>query len=88
MSAKGGFDRPILHGLCSKGFTARAIYDKFCNGDPHKVKKLATRFTSHVFPGETYEIKLWKENNGVIIYQTKTKERGQIAIKGFAELRN
>ena len=86
MSAMGGFDRPIIHGLCSAGLTARAIYDKYCNGDPKQLAKFSTRFTSHVFPGETYMVEVWKEGN-VLVFQTKTKERGKIAVKGFAELR-
>jgi len=33
MAVLGGFDRPILHGLCTLGFTARALYEKFSNGN-------------------------------------------------------
>lgn len=86
MAALGGFDKPIIHGLCTYGFTARAIYDKFAKNDPLAIKKYGGRFTSHVFPGETYIIEMWKEGNHVI-FQTKTKERGLVALKGFAELR-
>ena len=86
MASLGGFDKPIIHGLCSKGFSARAVYEKYCNGNPNLVKKFASRFTSHVFPGETYLVEMWKEGN-TIIFQTKTKERGLVAVKGYAELR-
>ena len=86
MSSIGGFDKPIIHGLCSYGFTARAIYEKYCNGNPNGIKKYAVRFTSHVFPGETYVIESWKEGN-IIIFETKTKERGKVALRGYAELR-
>jgi hypothetical protein len=51
------------------------------------IKKFGTRFTSHVFPGETYIIEVWKEGN-VLVFQTKTKERSKVAVKGFAELRD
>lgn len=34
MAAIGGFEKPILHGLCSYGFTARMIYSKYCSGNP------------------------------------------------------
>lgn len=87
MAAMGGFDKPIIHGLCSSAFTARMIYEKFCNGNPKALAKYSTRFTSHVFPGETYVLEMWKEGN-TIIFQTKTKERGLVAVKGFAELRD
>lgn len=62
----GGFDRPIIHGLCSFGFSARAVYDKYCNGDPKLLAKFCTRFTSHVFPGETYVVEMWKEGNIIV----------------------
>jgi peroxisomal enoyl-CoA hydratase 2 len=48
-----GFEKPILHGLCTYGFTARAIFEKYGEGNPMNIKKYAGRFTSHVFPGET-----------------------------------
>ena len=38
-AAMGGFDRPILHGLCTYGFTGRALLHALCDGDP-------TRFTA------------------------------------------
>jgi acyl dehydratase len=63
LAALGGFDRPIIHGLCTFGFTARAIYDTYCGGDPLLLKSFSARFTSHVFPGETYVVELWKDGN-------------------------
>lgn len=66
MAAVGGFDKPILHGLASYGFTARMIYEKYCNGNPRALAKFCARFTSHVFPGETLVVEMWKEGNFVI----------------------
>ncbi len=86
MAAMGGFDRPILHGLASYGFTARVIYEKYCNGNPQALSKFSARFTSHVFPGETLVVEMWKEGN-TIVFQSKTKERGIVCNKGFAEIR-
>ena len=57
MAAMGGFDKPILHGLCSYGIATRLVYDKYCNNDPTLIKSVSARFTSHVFPGETLKIK-------------------------------
>jgi acyl dehydratase len=54
MAEVAGFEKPIIHGLCTAAITARMIYEKFCNGDPKLISKYSTRFTSHVFPGETY----------------------------------
>ena len=62
------------------------IYEKFCNGDPKNLVRFSTRFLSHVYPGETYVVEIWKDGN-ILIFQTKTKERGKVAIRGFAEIR-
>lgn len=53
MSAMGGFKVPILHGLCTYGITAKAVYEKYHSEDPTLLKKINARFTGHVFPGET-----------------------------------
>jgi acyl dehydratase len=66
MAGLGGFERPIIHGLCSSGFTARMVYEKYCNGNPQALAKFSTRFLSHVFPGETYVVEIWKDGNTLI----------------------
>mmetsp|Transcript_8289 Transcript_8289/g.8163 ORF Transcript_8289/g.8163 Transcript_8289/m.8163 type:complete len:300 (+) Transcript_8289:15-914(+) len=85
MAAMGGFDRPILHGLCSFGIAGKAVLKEFCDYDVTKFKSIAARFTSHVFPGETLVTEMWKEGNKVIFAQ-KTQERGKIATQGYVEL--
>jgi acyl dehydratase len=81
----GNFEVPILHGLCTYGFSARAVYDRYCNNNPKIIKRIGGRFTSHVFPGETLVIEMWKDGN-IIYYETKTKERGLVVMKGLIEL--
>ena len=78
---------PILHGLCTYGVTARAIYESFHKDDPQKLKEWTVRFTSHVFPGETLVVEMWKESDQIIV-NTKTKERGKVALVGYCKLRN
>src|SRR3990170_3032907 len=56
-----GYDRPILHGLCSFGHVARAVIQKFCGGDPDRLKELEVRFAGVVFPGETLITEMWRE---------------------------
>ena len=50
------------------------------------IDTVTNKFTSHVFPGETLIVSLWKEN-GVIIFQTTTKERGKVVINGYMTLK-
>ena len=75
MAAMGGFEKPILHGLCTKGFTVRAVQQHFFKDDPSLMSQVSSKFTSHVFPGETLVVEMWKEGD-TIICTTKTKERG------------
>ncbi|CAG8692856.1 8255_t:CDS:2, partial [Ambispora leptoticha] len=83
MSAMGGFEVPILHGLCSFGISAKHVLIKFGNKDAKSFKNVKARFASPVYPGETLETQMWKEGNRVI-FQTRVVERDVIAIASAA----
>lgn len=68
-AALGGFDRPILHGLCTYGFTGRALLHSLCDSDPARFKSMEGRFSSPVFPGEALTVKMWVDGNECI-FQT------------------
>ncbi|ANS64865.1 UfaA2 protein [Streptomyces lincolnensis] len=54
-----GFERPILHGLCTYGSTLKAVVDTLLGGDVTRVRSYATRFAGVVYPGETLRIRMW-----------------------------
>ncbi|KAK3491779.1 3-hydroxyacyl-CoA dehydrogenase [Neurospora crassa] len=74
----GGFKVPILHGLCSFGIAGKAVYEKY-----GKFKNIKVRFAGTVNPGQTLVTEMWKEGNKVV-FQTKVKETGKLAISGAA----
>ncbi|MFF2994654.1 MaoC/PaaZ C-terminal domain-containing protein [Streptomyces sp. NPDC057950] len=55
-----GFDRPILHGLCTYGVTLKAVVDTLLGGDVSRVRSYTTRFAGVVFPGETLRVRMWR----------------------------
>ncbi len=71
-----GFDRPILHGLCTFGIAHKAAVDSALDGDVKKVASFDARMTGVVFPGETVVTKIWA-GGGDFILEASTKERGE-----------
>jgi acyl dehydratase len=73
-----GFDRPILHGLCSYGFTGRALLHTLCDGQVERFKSMAVRFSKPVLPGDTLTVSMWVDGSEAI-FQTRT-QTGDIVI--------
>ncbi len=77
---RAGFDRPILHGMCTYGLSCRAVLQTYADYDPHAFKQHVTRFSAPVFPGETVSFDLWKDKN-VISIEGRVKARSVTVIK-------
>ncbi|KAL8277253.1 hypothetical protein RQP46_010322 [Phenoliferia psychrophenolica] len=77
-AAVGGFDQPILHGLCFFGISGKHIFRTF-----GAIKDIKVRFVGSVYPGETLITEMWKEGNK-IIFVTKVKERDAIVLGAAA----
>jgi acyl dehydratase len=78
-AAKAGFDRPILHGLCTYGIVCKAVVDHALGGDTTGVAAYSARFAGTVYPGETLEVAAWRLDGGLAV-QATVKERGVVAL--------
>jgi acyl dehydratase len=74
-AAMGGFDRPILHGLCSYGFTGRALLQTFCDNDSSRFRHIEARFASPVLPGDALTVSMWDLGNGEALFTTSVGDR-------------
>jgi acyl dehydratase len=79
----GGFDVPILHGLCSFGIVCKAAVDKALAGDVARVARYQARFAGVFFPGETMVTSIWREAGKLLVAST-SKERGAPVISNAA----
>ena len=80
-----GFERPILHGLCTFGCTVRAIQRELCDNDPEAIRSMAVRFSSPVLPGDSLTVDLWTEGK-TIFAQTKNESDAVVLSNGVFEL--
>jgi len=69
----GGFDRPILHGLCTYGTTLKAVVDTVLGGDASRVRSYRTRFAGVFFPGETLRVRIWDEDGRLVVTATSVE---------------
>jgi acyl dehydratase len=81
----GGFDRPILHGLCSYGVVGRALLEVLCDTDPARLTRIDARFSAPVYPGETIATEIWRLGPGEAAFRARVVERDIIVLtNGFA----
>lgn len=74
-AAIGGFDRPILHGLCTYGFTGRALLGALCNNDVAAFGHIEGRFSSPVMPGDALTVRMWTIESGRTVFTTSVGDR-------------
>jgi acyl dehydratase len=85
-AARGGFSRPILHGLCTYGVTGRALLHAVCGSDPARFRSMSGRFSRPVLPGDTLVVSIWlpadaraDQPSDTALFQTATED-GSVVI--------
>lgn len=77
-AALGGFEKPILHGLCTWGFTGRALLHTLCGSDPARFRRMSSRFSKPVYPGDALTVSMWVDGNEAV-FRTRN-QRGETVI--------
>jgi acyl dehydratase len=72
-----GFDGPIMHGLCTFGFTARGLLGEMCGGDVSRFGSMRCRFSRPVYPGTPLDVAIWRTADGAVF---QTSAGGEVAI--------
>ena len=75
-----GFERPILHGLCTFGMAGAAVIKGLCNNQPERLRRLDARFSSPVTPGETVRTEMWLGAEGRNAFRCTILETGKIVL--------
>jgi acyl dehydratase len=84
-SAKfGGFDEPILHGLCTFGHCGQLLLEVLCGGDVGRFRKIKVRFSSPVMLNDTLKIRAWEDGPGRVIFDAMVEDR-QVVSNAYFE---
>ena len=75
-----GFEKPIMHGLCTHGYACRALIDSFIPGEPEKARRMDCRFKRPLYPGTPIKTVIWKTDEGQALWKVINVESGEVVI--------
>jgi acyl dehydratase len=88
VARRAGFEKPILHGLCTYGVVGCALLTRLCADDASRLRRLDVRFSSPVFPGESIRTDVWLLADGKAAFQSRVVERDVLVLNnGYLEIR-
>lgn len=65
VAGQAGFDRPLLHGLCTYGMVYLALLRGLFQGDQARIRRFDVDFTGPVYPGDSLQVDYWL--NGSVV---------------------
>ena len=81
-----GFEKPIMHGLCTHGYACRAVIKHLFPGEPERMSRLKNRFTKTLYPGTPIVTQIWKIEEGKALFRTLNADTGDTVIdRGVVE---
>ncbi|MEO8813457.1 MAG: MaoC/PaaZ C-terminal domain-containing protein [Caulobacteraceae bacterium] len=87
VARRAGFDRPILHGLCTYGITCRAVLGGITGHNPEPILSHQARFSAPVFPGDTITVDLWRDGRAISFEARVTAREVTVIKNGLTMLR-
>lgn len=84
VAARAGFERPIMHGMCTYGFTCRALLSTVAQDDPARLRSMSARFSKPMMPGDDLVVRIWAEG-GTALFQTLDGAGRVVLDRGVAE---
>jgi acyl dehydratase len=86
IAAKAGFERPVLHGLCTMGVACFGLIRLFCGGDAERLAAMGMRFSNPVYPGETIRVEGWKTDRSIRFRAYAVERKLLVLDRGAAEI--
>ncbi len=83
-AAFGGFDRPILHGLCTYGHCGQMLLGALCDGDVSRFGSLRMRFSSPVYPGDDLRLLAWRESDEQVVFEGRVGDKVVVSNASFS----
>jgi len=80
VARKAGFERPILHGLCTFGIAGHALLRTLCEYNPSRMRRIDARFSAPVYPGETIRTEIWRDTDGRASFRCRVVERDLVVL--------
>ena len=81
-----GFEKPIMHGLCTHGFACRAVIKHLFPGEPERMSRFRVRFSRTIYPGVPVTTQIWKMEEGRALFRTINAENNDVVIdRGVVE---
>jgi len=79
-AAMAGFEKPIMHGLCTHGYACRALIDSFIPGQPEKVRRMDCRFKKPLYPGLPIKTVIWQTGQGQALWKVVNAKTNEVVI--------
>ncbi|MEI7450038.1 MAG: SDR family NAD(P)-dependent oxidoreductase [Desulfomonile sp.] len=81
-----GFEKPIMHGLCTHGYACRAVIKHLFPGQPERMKRFRNRFSRSLYPGTPIKTQIWKVDEGYALFRTINAQTGDVVVdRGIVE---